>query len=146
MGEILGLGCTHYPGLTVPDDKLPAGFHRLLTAPNVPDHYKDRANWPAELIAELGNDEGYSAAQRYSVRMADDFRATRKALDEFDPDVVLVWGDDQYENFREDIIPAFCVLGLDDEFAVMPWHNGNGGKPNRWNEPAEWALELHGHR
>ena len=62
MGEILGLGCTHYPGLTVPDERLPASFHRLLTAPGVPDYYKDRANWPAELMAELGNDQGYSAA------------------------------------------------------------------------------------
>ena len=56
MGEILGLGCTHYPGLTAPDERLPAGFHRLLTAPGVPAYYKDRANWPAELVAELGND------------------------------------------------------------------------------------------
>ena len=119
MGEILGLGCTHYPGLTVPDERLPAGFYRLLTAPGVPAHYKDRANWPAELVTELGNDEGYSAAQRYSARMADDFRAIRAALDAFNPDLVLVWGDDQYENFREDIIPAFCVLGLDDDFAVL---------------------------
>ena len=150
MGEILGLGCTHYPGLTVPDERLPASFHRLLAAPGVPAHYKDRANWPAKLIAELGNDQGYSAAQRYSARMADDFRTIRAALDAFNPDLVLVWGDDQYENFREDIIPAFCILGLDDDFAVKPWrpngHNGNGGKPNRWGEPADWPLELHGHR
>ena len=55
MGEILGLGCTHYPGLTVPDERLPAGFHRLLTAPGVPAYYKDPANWPAELVTELGN-------------------------------------------------------------------------------------------
>ena len=47
MGEILGLGCTHYPGLTVPDEQLPSLFHRLLTAPNVPEHYKNPANWPA---------------------------------------------------------------------------------------------------
>jgi hypothetical protein len=37
MGEILGLGCTHYRGLTVPDERLPASFHRLLMAPGVPD-------------------------------------------------------------------------------------------------------------
>jgi hypothetical protein len=55
MGEILGLGCTHYPGLTVPDERLPAGFYRLLTAPGVPAHYKDRANWPDEApITALG--------------------------------------------------------------------------------------------
>ena len=112
MGDILGLGCTHYPGLTVPDEQLPGLFHRLLTAPNVPERYKNPANWPAELIAELGNDEGFSSAQRYSARLADGFRAVRKSLDEFNPDVVVVWGDDQYENFREDIIPAFCLFGL----------------------------------
>src|SRR5499427_3426113 len=146
MGAILGLGCTHYPGLTVPDERLPASFHSLLTAPGVPDYHKDPANWPSELVAELGNDQGYSAAHRYSVRMADDFRAIRAALDAFNPDLVLVWGDDQYENFHEDIIPAFCVLGLDDDFAVTPWQNDNGGKPNRWGEPADWRLQLHGHR
>src|SRR5215468_3793089 len=59
MGEILGLGCTHYPGLTMPDEQLPGLFHRLLTAPNVPEHYKNAANWPTELVAELGNDEGF---------------------------------------------------------------------------------------
>jgi hypothetical protein len=146
MGEVLGLGCTHYPGLLAPDDKLPGLFHHLLTAPNVPARFKDRVNWPAECLAELGNDEGQSAAQRYGARMADGFRAVRKSLDEFNPDLVLVWGDDQYENFREDVIPAFCILGYDDDIALQPWKTGNGAKPNRWNEGAEWTLKLHGHR
>jgi len=151
MGEILGLGCTHYPGLLGPDDKLPGLFHHLLTAPNVPEHYKQPKNWPAELLAELGNDAGQAAAVRYGERMANGFRAVRKALDEFNPDFVLVWGDDQYENFREDIIPAFCVHGYDDEFEVKPWHNGpngsnGGGKPNRWNESGDWTLKLKGQR
>ena len=146
MGEIIGLGCTHYPGLTLPDERLPAGFHHLLTAPNMPAHYKDRANWPDELLAELGNDAGVSSARRYGARMGDDFRAIRKQLDDFDPDLVLIWGDDQYENFREDIIPAFCVMGLDDDFELKPWQTGNGAKTNRWNEPAEWTLKLHGAR
>ena len=78
--------------------------------------------------------------------MADDFRAIRKALDDFDPDLVLIWGDDQYENFREDIIPAFCVFGLDEQFALKPWHNGNGGKPNRWGESGDWTMKLRGAR
>ena len=100
MGDILGLGCTHYPGLLPPEEQLPALFHRLLTAPNVPAPYKDPRNWPAELVAELGNDGGLAAARRYGERMANGFRAVRKALDDFSPDIVLVWGDDQYENFR----------------------------------------------
>ena len=146
MAEILGLGCTHYPGLLQPDERLPGGFRHLLTAPSVPAHYKDRANWPDELLAELGNDDGVSSARRYGARMADDFRAIRKALDDFNPDLVLIWGDDQYENFREDIIPAFCVFGLDEQFALKPWHNGNGGRPNRWGEPGDWTMKLRGAR
>jgi hypothetical protein len=145
MGDILGLGCTHYPGLLPPEEQLPALFHRLLTAPNVPAPYKDPRNWPAELVAELGNDGGLAAARRYGERMANGFRAVRKALDDFSPDIVLVWGDDQYENFKEDIIPAFCVLGY-DEFEVRPWQTPNGGKPNRWNEPGDWLLKLRGYR
>jgi hypothetical protein len=146
MGEILGLGCTHYPGLLLPDERLPGGFHHLLTAPNVPARQKDRANWPDALLTELGNDAGVASARRYAARLADGFRAVRSALDKFDPDIVLIWGDDQYENFREDIIPAFCVMGLDQDFAIQPWYNGNGGKPNRWGEGGDWQMKLHGQR
>ena len=35
MGEILGLGCTHYPGLLLPHERLPGAFHHLLTAHGV---------------------------------------------------------------------------------------------------------------
>ena len=77
--------------------------------------------------------------------MADGFRAVRKSLDAFNPDLVLIFGDDQYENFREDIIPAFCVFGMDEQFSLKPWH-GNGGRPNRWNEPGDWEMKLHGQR
>jgi hypothetical protein len=143
MGEILGLGCTHYPGLLLPDERLPGGFHHLLTAPNVPESAKDPANWPDQLMAELGNDRGAAAGRRYGARMADGFRAVRASLEAFDPDFVLIFGDDQYENFREDIIPAFCVMGLDQDFSIRPWA---GGKANRWNEPADREMKLHGQR
>src|SRR5215467_497093 len=146
MAEILGLGVTHWPTLCLPNEGLTSVFKRTLTAPNVEARYKDRANWPDELIAELGNDDGLSAANRCGERFANDFRAIRKILDDFNPDLVVVWGDDQYENFREDIVPAFCLLGYDSDFELKPWHNGNGGKPNRWNEPGDWSLSLRGHR
>ncbi len=41
-------------------------------------------------------------------------------LDEFAPDLVVIWGDDQYENFREDIIPPFCLLAY-EAMAPKPW-------------------------
>ena len=126
--------------LCLPNEGLTSVFKRTLTAPNVEARYKDPANWPAELIAELGNDDGLSAANRCGERFGNDFRAIRKILDDFNPDLVLVWGDDQYENFREDIVPAFCLLGYDRDFELKPWANGNGGKPNRWDEPGDWEL------
>ena len=62
MAEILGLGCTHWPTLCLPNDGLTGVFKRVLDAPNVDPAVKDPANWPSELLAELGNDDGLSAA------------------------------------------------------------------------------------
>ena len=146
MAEILGLGCTHWPTLCGKNASLTDVFKRVLNAPNVDPYYKNPANWPAELLAELGNDDGLSAANRCGERFGNDFRAIRKILDDFNPDFVLVWGDDQYENFKEDIVPPFAILGYDDNFDLQPWHNGNGGKPNRWDEPGDWRLPVRGHR
>src|SRR5579863_8250520 len=146
MAEILGLGVTHWPTLCGHNETLTGVFHRVLGAPNVDPKVKDSRNWPKELMEELGNDDGLSAANRCGERFGNDFRAIRKILDDFNPDFVLVWGDDQYENFKEDIIPPFCIAGYDPQFDLKPWQNGNGGMPNRWDEPGEWAMPLKGHR
>ena len=150
MAEILGLGVTHWPTLCLPNAGLTTVFKRTLEAPNVTPETKDPANWPKEMLAELGNDDGLAAANRCGERFGNDFRAIRKALDDFNPDFVVVFGDDQYENFKEDIVPAFCTLGYDDEFDLQPWAVANGsngkGKPNRWGEAGDWTLHLKGHR
>jgi hypothetical protein len=146
MGEILGLGMTHWPPLAFADERLTGTFKRTLGAPNVPACYKDPANWPARLKEELGSDEGLAAARACSARLADDFRTVRRALDEFNPDLVVIWGDDQYENFKEDIVPPFCVYGYDDEIELRPWQGRDGPRPNRWNEPGDWVFPFHGYR
>ena len=58
MAEILGLGCTHWPTLCLPNERLTDVFNRVLDAPNVDPKDKDPANWPSALLAELGNDNG----------------------------------------------------------------------------------------
>ena len=141
MAEILGLGCTHWPTLCGKNETLTGVFQRVLNAPNVDPKVKDPANWPKELMAELGNDDGLSAANRCGERFGNDFRAIRKILDDFNPDFVLVWGDDQYENFKEDIVPPFCVLGYDPEFALQPWQaNGHGGNGSNGSGKPTWTL------
>ena len=46
MGEILGLGVTHYPPLIGPDQKMAGILHRTLESDRVPAAAKDPASWP----------------------------------------------------------------------------------------------------
>src|SRR5205814_928652 len=55
-------------------------------------------------------------------------------------------GDDQYENFREEIIPPFCVFIL-DEIESRPHARGRIGAPtpNVWGEPDDKVFVTRGH-
>lgn len=146
MAAILGLGLTHYPPLCWDDDKMADLLRMLERAPGVSADFKDRAAWPAEMLAELADDQGLAAAKRHRERLVEGFRRCRQALDDFAPDFVVIFGDDQYENFREDLIPPFCVFGL-DEIRLRPWAAGAGAlRPNRWGEPADRVFTARGHR
>ena len=55
-----------------------------------------------------------------------------------------MWGDDQYENFKEDIVPPFAVLAYDDQ-DLQPWkHRRSPWNP--WNEPEDHTVRVRGHR
>ena len=131
MAEILGLGLTHSPSFIRPDEDGESSLKRTLrTNDAVPAEMKNPSNWPEPMRVEYGEDEGYASAVRLRERMVAGFRKLRRELDEFNPDFVVIWGDDQYENFREDIIPPFCVLAY-DEFECKPF--GEEGHATRRN-------------
>ena len=109
MGAILGLGVTHYPPLAGQDEHMARILKRVMQDPDLPERYRRPEGWPEPMRQEYGSDQGLSAAKRHREALVAGFRDARRRLDEFAPDVVLVWGDDQYENFKEDIIPPFCV-------------------------------------
>jgi hypothetical protein len=72
----------------------------------------------------------------------------RQTIDDFKPDFLVIWGDDQYENFTEDIIPPFCILAYDD-IETKPWTMHAPGMPgagNVWEEPVETVHTIRGHR
>ena len=46
--------------------------------------------------------------------------SARREIDEFAPDFIVIWGDDQYENFKEDLVPPFAVLAYEDQ-DIQPW-------------------------
>lgn len=135
MGEILGLGVTHFPLLMRGDDHMADVLRWTLEDPDIPADVKATSGWPAEMLAEYGDDGGAAGAARHREQLLQGFRMTRQALDEFKPDVVVIWGDDQYENFREDVVPVFSVLALNEDVAVRPWMHTTTRGPNIWGDP-----------
>jgi hypothetical protein len=146
MGEILGLGVTHYPPLLVPDDRMAAILERTMKSERVPAPMRDPRSWPPAMQAEWQANRDHRAAAEHRRRLREGFRAARRALDEFEPDLVLIWGDDQYENFREEGVPPFCVFAL-DQIESQPHHPRffSDGR-NVWNEPTDMVVRTRGHR
>jgi hypothetical protein len=134
---------THYPPLTGTDENMANILRRCLQDPDLPPALRDPANWPAQLRAEYGDDGGAAAAERHRATMVGHFRRARQVLDDFRPDALIIWGDDQYENFKEDIIPPFCVFAY-DEVEAHPWAHERAA-PNVWGEDAETAFSYKGH-
>ncbi|MBI4611663.1 MAG: extradiol ring-cleavage dioxygenase [Candidatus Rokubacteria bacterium] len=144
MAEIQGIGVTHYPGLAMPDADMSVFLRRTLTSEKVPAALKDPRNWPPPMRAEWGDDQGAQAAAKHRERLGEAFRHVRRELDAFNPDFVLIWGDDQYENFREEIVPPFCVFIL-DEVACTPLAHTWGAAANIWGEPPDKVFTYRGH-
>ncbi|WP_020498672.1 hypothetical protein [Sciscionella marina] len=144
MAELLGLGLTHYPLLAVQDKYMSSLLRATRRDPDIPEREKDPANWPEQMRAEWSDDRGLAAAAGHRAELLDGLRRCRAALDEFRPDALIVFGDDQYENFREEIIPPFCVLALPD-VKVQPYAPMNEiGLPNAWGQPEDSSFELRG--
>ena len=144
MAEFLGIGLTHYPLLSVADDRMADLLRWTLADPGIPEAEKDPANWPAQMRREWAEDGGTAAAATHRKQLREGLGACRTSLDEFAPDVLVVWGDDQYENFREEAIPPFCVLAYGETevtaFEVM----NERGAPNVWGLPDDTTFTLHG--
>jgi len=144
MGDILGIGATHYPPGLVPDAYKPWPLARMLeTDARIPAVMKDPANWPEPMRLEWGDDEGITAHKAHRERVFRAFRTIREEIDAFKPDLILIWGDDQYENFREDIVPPFCVLAYEN-LDFQPFQRLRG-RPNIWDEPTDKVFHWPGH-
>jgi hypothetical protein len=143
MGEILGLGVTHSPLLAGRDEDMARIFRRVLQDPGLPEPLRRPEGWPEPVRREWGEDEGRSAARRHRELVLPWFRKARRLLDDFASDLVVIWGDDQYENFKEDVIPPFCVLAY-ESIEHRPWAHARW--PNVWDENADATFTYKGHR
>jgi hypothetical protein len=137
MSEILAAGITHYPPLAGRDESMAWILKRMLQNPKLPANCRHVENWPAAMRQEWGTDEGVTAARHHRERLLQSLRRTRAQIDEFHPDFIVIWGDDQYENFREDVVPPYCVYAH-ESFEFGPAAN------NVWNENAETRFHSPG--
>jgi len=138
MGEIFVVGITHYPPLAGSDETMAWILKRMLQNPHLPQEYGRTEDWPEAMRAEWGNDQGRSAARAHRERLLRSLRKIRSQIDEFRPDLIVIWGDDQYENFREDIIPPYCIYAHQAFEFGPPAHNV-------WNEPSDKRFCQVGH-
>jgi hypothetical protein len=130
MGEILGVGCSHGPGIIGPPETLTEIYIKLNLASDLtPAHMKDPRNWPAKMREEWADDEGMAFARAYQAKLQPAYREARAAIDDFRPDFVLIFGDDQYEVFQEDLIPPFAIFAIDEVVC------GGSGAP--------WTMKGH---
>jgi hypothetical protein len=128
MGEVLGLGCTHAPMILNPAEQWTEVRKNIFG--RVPNYQP-----PAKLIAELGNDNGLSQDRINQQRIVDAFQALRDKLHSWKPDLVMVVGDDQAENFLRDNLPTFCLY-TGSEVEGYPFHRSSG-KVNLWEAPQD---------
>ena len=133
---------THWPGLC-PAKTRPHSLKRALADPSMPERLRQPSGWPERLQREWGADEGSAASEAHRDRVVTEIRKARQVLDDFRPDFVVVWGDDQYENFQEDLVPPFAVLAY-DQFEAKPWAHFR--EANYWSEPEDATFRLPGHR
>ena len=146
MGEILGIGVSHYPPLQLQPQTYAGVLRAVLRSPLIPPEMKNPENWPEPMHVEYSNEE--TVAYQHQERLIEGFRHVRKVIDDFGPDGVIIFGDDQYENFKQDIIPPFCVF-LHDEMESQPFLHGIvkllGGE-NAWGEPADKRFVHRGNK
>lgn len=145
MAAVQLLGMTHYPPFGWRDQDM-AGLMRdfILPDPAIPAEAKDPATWPPDMQAEWGVDEARTSAAEHRRALIAGFDRIRGELEAFQPDAILVWGDDQYENFKEDVIPPYALLAYPDIDAHP--HTTGAAKlfPNVWGEPDDYTVTVKG--
>ena len=67
MGQILGLGITHYPGLSI-QGNLSRRIKICLADPALPERLRSMDNWPEPMRRQWGTDEGQAHSDAHRQR------------------------------------------------------------------------------
>ena len=133
MAEIFGLGVSHGPIILTPPEIWAQGRERIYN--RVPNYEK-----PAQLQEELGTDNGLSLDIADQKAVMDSFQVMRDRLHQWDPDLVMIIGDDQAENFLQDNLPPFCLY-TGAEVSGFPFQRPSA-RVNLWDAAPETEFKF----
>lgn len=133
MAEILGLGCSHGPIILTPPESWAKTRERMYA--RIPNYQP-----PGQLLEELGQDNGLSQDISDQKRVVESFAVLRDRLHEWDPDVLMIIGDDQTENFKQGNLPPFCIY-TGSEVAGYPFQR-QAARTNLWDAGAETRFSF----
>ena len=114
MAELLLLGMTHYPPLAAVDEDMAGLMRMILADPGIPAEAKDPAAWPEPMRPSGATTRRGRRRPRTGPRCGPGSSRSARRARGVRPGRLVVWGDDQYENFREDLIPPYALLAYDD--------------------------------
>jgi hypothetical protein len=144
MSDILGLTLAHFPYLRLKHYHLPSVLsgnmgRGWLDKP----HLKDPTNWPAPMREEWGDDQGATTGKLAQEHEIEQFRKVRAALDEFNPDLIVIFYRDLAESFKNFAKPPYWIHG--HEKIDLKLFQIFGNRENYWEEDPDRVDTIQGH-
>lgn len=132
---VMGIGTSHSPQLSIPSTHWNLLREKDETDPRLdyPGLLKSAKQRKPDLERDLTDDkwhERYDACQKAIARLGDLLRQAK-------PDLVVIFGDDQHEQFYDDNMPTFAIY----HGKLLPVVKHSGRNPAAWKDAEErgWA-------
>ena len=118
MGQILGLGITHYLNLAARVN-MSWRMQTALEDAALPERLRAVENWHPIMREQWGNDRGQVHSDQHRRDLIDQFRKARAELDAFNPDFVLIWEELGRKQPDESAFLESWITNSDKVFAVF---------------------------
>jgi hypothetical protein len=125
------------------DELLSNPLKGALKSERIPEQLKNPAVWPAPMREQWGSDDGAAAGAAARTRQVEQFRKLRVALDDFQPDFILIWAKDGRESLKDFALPPYWIQAH-DQVDYKPY-TSLGRKENIFGEDGDKAVTLPGH-
>ena len=133
MAEIFGLGCSHGPIILTPPEVWAKTRERVYA--RIPNYEP-----PGQLLEELGQDNGLTQDRLDQQKVMESFKVMHDRLHDWNPDVLMIIGDDQAENFLQDNLPPFCLY-TGDQVDGYPFQR-QAARVNLWDAAPESKFSF----